>query len=453
MAQRASARALLDLLSHGQNQSPLVPNEATAKRRAELDARVATANRRLQEAGPAEDLTALRMELRHARAEREIFDAEAASNEGSPLSRTSLELENLGPLLKEGENVVLKFVVARDRTFIFVIHAQEGKPSLQAFSLDLGRAELARRAAGFRTLLAERGLDWQQPARALYATLLEPSEPIWKDASSLTIIPDGPLWELPFQALQNAQQHCLLEHHVVSYAPSVAFLAQARNKMAGPAVERLFALGDPALSAAKGQARAAAFFAPMIGESWKPLPAADEQLAELKKLYSPTESLVLTGAAAREDTFKERAGAFDILHLATHGVMNDHAPLYSYLLLSQQDLAPNEDGLLEAWELMRMKLHAQLAVLSACETARGRISDGEGIIGLAWAFLAAGCPAEVVSQWKVDSEVDRDLMVDFHRRLRAGTSTAQALRQASLEVAKKHRHPFYWAPFVFIGRN
>ena len=191
----------------------------------------------------------------------------------------------------------------------------------------------------------------------------------------------------------------------------------------------------------------------LMGEIWEPLPAAEKQVAELKKLYGPANSVVLTGANAREDTFKAQAGDFDIIHLATHGVLNDRAPLYSYLLMSQENLPPSEDGLLEAWELMKMKLHARLAVLSACETARGKISEGEGVIGLSWALFAAGCPSEVVSQWKVDSDSNTDLMLEFHRRFHEGIPAAQALRAASLKLAKnpRYRHPFYWAPFVAIG--
>jgi CHAT domain-containing protein len=121
--------------------------------------------------------------------------------------------------------------------------------------------------------------------------------------------------------------------------------------------------------------------------------------------------------------------------------------------MSQENLGPGEDGLLEAWEIKRMKLHARLAVLSACETARGKISDGEGVIGLSWALFAAGCPSEVVSQWKVDSASNTDLMLKFHQRFRAGASAAEAMRDASLALAKdpRYRHPFYWAPFVAIG--
>jgi CHAT domain-containing protein len=158
---------------------------------------------------------------------------------------------------------------------------------------------------------------------------------------------------------------------------------------------------------------------------------------------------------AREDRAKAEAGNFKVLHFATHGVLNNAAPMYSHLVLSQGDT--NEDGLLEAWELMQLNLKADLAVLSACETARGRFGAGEGMIGLTWALFVAGVPSTVVSQWKVESAGTRELMLNFHRQLRAPVETrvskAEALRQAALKLMKKPEtsHPFYWAGFVLVG--
>jgi len=95
--------------------------------------------------------------------------------------------------------------------------------------------------------------------------------------------------------------------------------------------------------------------------------------------------------------------------------------------------------------------------LSACETARGRFGAGEGVIGLTWALFIAGVPSTVVSQWKVESNSTRELMIDFHQRLRAPSKVrmtkAEALRQAALKLMKSPSasHPFYWAGFVLVG--
>jgi CHAT domain-containing protein len=119
-----------------------------------------------------------------------------------------------------------------------------------------------------------------------------------------------------------------------------------------------------------------------------------------------------------------------------------------------------EDGLLDAWELLQLDLKADLAILSACETARGRFGAGEGMIGLSWALFVAGVPTTVVSQWQVEAASTRDLMVSFHRALNAAPKggrrkpgKAEALRQAELKLMKNREtsHPFYWAGFEVVG--
>ncbi len=133
----------------------------------------------------------------------------------------------------------------------------------------------------------------------------------------------------------------------------------------------------------------------------------------LSALYGAKRSLTFTGAKATEVEFKKSAANFKILHLATHGVLDDASPLYSYVLLASGDEKDSEDGRLEAWELMRMNFSANLVVLSACETGRGRVGAGEGLVGLSWAFFVAGSPTTIASQWKVESASTTELMLGF----------------------------------------
>ena len=125
-------------------------------------------------------------------------------------------------------------------------------------------------------------------------------------------------------------------------------------------------------------------------------------------------------------------------------------------MLATPEPGSHEDGLLEAWELMNMRLNADLVVLSACETARGQVSMGEGVIGLMWAVFVAGSPATLVSQWKVESESSTALMVAFHKAWdggRSGTSKARALQQAAVQLlhSPRYSHPFYWAGYILVG--
>ena len=169
---------------------------------------------------------------------------------------------------------------------------------------------------------------------------------------------------------------------------------------------------------------------------------------------------VFTGREATEKTFRALAPTYSTIHLATHGIIDNRQPLYSHLLLTKTEGDPENDGLLEAREIMNMNLHADLAVLSACETANGRISPGEGVMGMSWAFFVAGTRSMLLSQWKVNSESTSQLMVNFYGDLhsmngRSVGNKARALREATLGLMKNehYHHPFYWAGFVLVGRN
>jgi CHAT domain-containing protein len=160
----------------------------------------------------------------------------------------------------------------------------------------------------------------------------------------------------------------------------------------------------------------------------------------------------LIGAAAKESVLKRDAGSFDVIHLATHGILDERAPLFSALVLAASP-EDGEDGLLEAREIADLTLRARLVVLSACDTGRGRFRDGEGVIGMAWALLAAGARTTVVSDWKADSRATADLMIAFHRHVLEGRNVSSALRMAKVDLRKEahYAHPYYWAPFVVIG--
>ena len=463
MAERAKARTLLDIVRRGEPGAAAMMTADEHGREAELNRRLDVLNRRLTSErtravnADSPQLSEAETALDQARRDWDNFQTNLFSEHPSMARErppaVPLTGSEIMQLTDGGKTALLEFVVTGNKTYL-IAAAGGGEPSVQVFALDIGSEALARRGEAFREALAQRGLNWQEPARALYDDLLKASEPAWKSATRLVIVPDGPLWNLPFQALESAPDRCLLQDHALSYAPSLTFLRQSAHPAASPGVPHLLAFGNPALAGASSSSadRAAAAGALMGGE-FVALPEAEKQIAAIQALYPPGNCSAYIGAQAHEDVFKREAPNFDILHLATHGVLNERNPFFSYLLMAQTDLAPDEDGFLEAREFMALHLHARLAVLSACETGRGQITAGEGVIGLGWALLVAGCPAAVLSQWKVDSAATTPLMVELHRQLRDGVSPDEALRRASLGLASqaKYSHPFYWAPFVVVG--
>jgi CHAT domain-containing protein/uncharacterized protein HemY len=456
-AERSKARALLDVIRG--DRFPVTKAMTDDERARELRLRSALSSfnsqaliARQAEAPDETLVTALKEKRETARLEYEDFQSVlyAAHPElrvaraDTPVVR-STEAQRLVP---RPTSAILEFVIASRRAWVFAITTA----GAQAFALRAAPQQLGADIQRFRQQLASRDLRVGATSRSLFDEVLGPLREVLHGKTDLTIVPDGVLWDLPFQALESAPDHYLIEDSAIAYAPSVTVLRETmrpRPEHAGEAT--LLAFGNPAFGAAAIQHKRMT----LMGDRLEPLPEAEKQVRQIGQLYGSS-SRVYVGADADEDRWKAEAGHYRILHLATHGVVDSRSPLYSYVVLAKPAAGSREDGLLEAWELMNMRLTADLVVLSACETARGQLSIGEGVIGLMWAAFVAGSPATVVSQWKVESASSTELMVAFHREWNAGRrglSKARALQLASLRLlhGAKTSHPYYWAGYILVG--
>lgn len=473
-AERAKGRVLLDSLRTGRIDVSKAMTAEEQNRERELRSKAVSINteisrEKLQEKSDEGRLADLKARLEGARSEYEQFlvrlyanhpDLKAQRGEISPVT-----LSESMALMTNNKTALLEFVVLEDKTLLFVLSkkqsASRDTPDLRVYTIDVKEKDLASDIESFTRRLAGRRSGFQPLASRLYQLLLKPARLQLQNLTDLVIVPDGVLWGLPFQVLQPSTGRYLIQDYAISYVPSLTVLREMKRYLAryrGSRIptQTLLAVGNPAI----GRETADRINSVFMDEKLAPLPEAEKQVSRLKALYGRGQTRVYTGAEAREERVKQEAGRYRILHLATHGILNDASPMYSHLVLSQTGPGGAEDGLLEAWEVMKLDLNAELAVLSACDTARGRVGAGEGVIGLSWAFLVAGCPTTVVSQWKVESASTTELMVEFHRVLLAGSrktaapvSKAEALRQASLKLlrSKRYKHPFYWAPFVLVG--
>ena len=305
---------------------------------------------------------------------------------------------------------------------------------VRAFTLETSDTSLAAEVRGFRAQLAARDLRAGTSARALHDRLLGPLRAALTGVTELVVVPDGVLWELPFQALRTADGRYLIEDMAVSYAPSITVLREMMRAAPAAGPRTLVAFGDPSPGTSVA------------------LPDANLEVRRLARTYGPS-SRIHVGADATESRFTADAPAARVIHIATHGLVDDASPLYSHLQFAR---AASDDGMLEAWELMNLPLRAELLVLSACETARGTVANGEGVLGMMWSAFVAGAQATLVSQWRVDSATSATLMAGFHERWnapQAQVSKAQALRSSALAMMRSpgHAHPFYWAGFILVG--
>lgn len=285
----------------------------------------------------------------------------------------------------------------------------------------------------------------QGRSSGLFASFQEAQQQIHPPA--LTIIPDGPLSYLPFEALITRRPAStqpdyrrlayVVDTLAVSYAPSAQVLTQRPNHVRN--AMRFLAFG---YSGSEQE---------VVSSRWQNLPGTAREVAALGQM---AEGTFYTGVDATENQFKAQAEHYDVIHLAVHGLADTLHPNNSRLVF-RHERDSIDDGYLYAYELYDLQLRADLAVLSACESGTGKLQQGEGVYSLARGFTYAGCPTVVMSLWKVDDGQTAALIPAFYRELYAGSPVDQALRTAKRQYRERcssfYAHPAFWSAFVVGG--
>jgi CHAT domain-containing protein len=457
-AERAKGRVLLDALRSGKADLTKAFTPAERENAQRLNRDISEINEQIRKAEMNRSASPISLypRLDAARLEYQSFQDAVFVNHPALNVRggrtTTIDRSGIDGLIRDRNSAYLEYVVSKDRVYLFVLSATKStnEAHLKSYQLSVTPEELVRKVDQFHNELASLHPDYSDVARELYNSLVAPAAEQLKGIDTLCIVPDGFLWNLPFQALMPASERYLLEDHPIYYIPSLSVLREMSNGKRGvPNANSLIAFGNPVIG--KDEQRQVDLC---------PLPEAENEVVSISKSPALKAKKVFIGREASEREFKALAPGFSVIHLATHGVLDNRNPLYSHLLLTKSEGDVQNDGLLEAREIMDMRLNADLAVLSACETANGKIAPGEGVMGMSWAFFVAGTRSMLVSQWKVNSSSTSQLMVDFYQQSdlvqnrRDGTN-ASALRAAALKLMKddRYRHPFFWASFVLVGVN
>ena len=454
-AERAKGRVLLDVLRSGKPDLAKVLTLTEKQEIQRLNRKITGINDRTkkQESANSSSLNSLYAELDGARLEYQSFqDAVFVAHPDLSIRSghtATLSTADLDRLTQSNNTGYLEYVVGKDRVSLFVLTKDKstGASDLKVYPLAIMPADLVRKVNEFHDALAEQRLGYASTARELYTLLIAPAEQQLRDVGTICIVPDSFLWNVAFQALMTPNEHFLIEDHALYYAPSLSVLREMNRRKGGMNNRSLLAFGNPVIG--KDEQRNADLC---------PLPEAEQEVSSIAKSFDEKNSRVFIGRDASEKSFKTLAPTYSIVHLATHGVIDNRHPLYSHLLLTKTEGDPENDGRLEARQIMDMNLNADLAVLSACETANGRVAPGEGVIGMSWAFFVAGTRSMVVSQWKISSASTSEFMTTFYQNLhsdnqRVNRNKAEAIRKAELTLMRdnRYRHPFFWAGFVMIG--
>ena len=351
------------------------------------------------------------------------------------------------------ETVMLAYAVGDTTSMLWAID----KDRCECYLLP-GRREIGADITRLRDAMSKPGkgdATLVSSSRRLYEALVEPAEEWLEGAGTLLIVPDGMLFECPFEVLLTEEpaqggswsdQPFLGRSFTTLYAPSASVYARLHGDGRRQKYKReLLAVGDPDFSALEGRS----------GVTLEELPYSRAEIEGICSLYKKSKISKLCGADATESNLEAaiREERPRILHLATHGLVDPADPSASCIALSRDALGA-EDGYLHMLEILSMPFDVELVVLSACESARGRLSRGEGVVGLSRAFIASGAGGVVASLWAVSDESTARLMNEFYEGMvKEGESAAEAMKGARLALiaSDEYSHPFHWSPFVVIG--
>jgi CHAT domain-containing protein len=461
LIERGRGQMLYDMIGRGRPGTDVEIDAADREEQNHLEQHLSQLNVELDRAEATADqpeIDRLRDALIDARRRHESFlDGIRARGERRQAALRPLQTTSLDEILTElpRDLAVIEYVVRDDEVHAFVVRKSDAaSPIRSTHTIRIDRKTLAARVEQLVSMIADRDLRYAAAAKELYALLVRPLERDLTGALALCIVPDETLWRVPFAALIDDRGRFLIERTAVFHAVSMSVYAAMakRSETRAASAHQVLALANPKLDRDVATELTSYF----RGATFGALPDAEREVDTIRDLYGASNCIVLKRDQATEARAKEEMQNARILHFATHGLLDDRNPLYSRLMFTR-DVEGGDDGSLEAWEIGRLKIDADLVVLSACDTARGMIGGGEGVVGIAWSFFAAGARSTIATGWKISSRSASDVMVGFHRALRARDgeplAKARALRDAQLQLihGTNTRHPFYWAAFVLLG--
>lgn len=354
-----------------------------------------------------------------------------------------------------GEEVSYALVITKTQASVFALPSRDQiRESLRAYLKSLSDPPHGK----FKGILA---------ANRLYDRLFLPfEEKIPQSIEHLIIVPDGILYYLPFETLkfptENGYQEnkYLIEKFKISYVPSCSSLLYLlERKTSKFSLPRILAVGSAISNETDSEKEI--FSRPMSliknlyadqGFDLSPIPFSRIEVRNVVKFFPKVNRRLYLDNRASEAFVKTHSlEEYQVIHFACHGLLDEHFPFRSALVLSREENS-GEDGFLQVREIYNLKMKAEMIVLSACQTGRGKLEYGEGVLGLPRIFFYTGAQSVLSSLWSIHDKSTSKFMNLFYEFLFQGYSKAQALRLTKLRMMKsRFSHPHYWAAFVLNG--
>ncbi len=357
------------------------------------------------------------------------------------------------------KSVMIEYLVSDSNLYIFVITKQEFSiTQMETSSINFFVANLRKSLSelNIKSINNNSISAYCNYANSLYNLLLKPIEDKI-EGKDLIIIPDGKLGHIPFEVLLTEQTDIsnvnfkklpyLIKKHSISYGNSATIQFDLLSSLKCNAKEDF-------LGFAPFTKKSDNFRSVYNNDTLKlgSLPSSKNEVESIQKLIG---GKVFEDLSATKQNFISEAANYKILHIATHGMVDDKRPLESCLFFFKNNSISESELKIE--DLFSLTFNSELAVLSACNTGYGKLEKGEGIMSLARGFSYAGVPSITMSLWNVNDKSTSKIMNGFYHYLKQGSFKNEALRQAKLDYIEQSDKifatPYYWGGFVFIGKN
>jgi len=326
----------------------------------------------------------------------------------------------------DNDTVIVEYFFAKDRTYLWVISID----SFDTIIIEKSREEIENTVKSYResccdniTIKKLNSNEWKDISEELYSILFKEVEKFIPGKKRLVIVPHRILHYLPFHTLMNEEEKTLIEKYEIVYLPSASVLKFCQDKN--------FLKKDKLLAFCLGDFTAGNF---------SPLPGTEGEVESVASYFPENE--IYSEDNMKVEILQNKGRNFDLLHFATHGILDADSPLFSSLIFADRSL--------NVYEIFDLDLKADLVTLSACRTGLPEEANGDELVGLSRAFIYAGSPSICSSLWDVSDKSTAELMERFYFYLQ-DKNKSEALRLAQMDLMKKYSHPYFWAPFILIG--
>ncbi|MBD3412967.1 MAG: CHAT domain-containing protein [Candidatus Aminicenantes bacterium] len=372
-------------------------------------------------------------------------------------------LEEVQNYLKQSNAVLFEYFLGKNRSYLFQITGND----FHIFPLP-SEESITTSIHGYLKILrspSQGKFKGKTASKRIYKELLSPLSSLDPHSfEHIVIIPSGILYCLPFETLiqpQNENSHSdsyLISRFRVSYMPSSASLLYLSfHKKKAPYTKDLLAFGNPVI---KDKIKTSTTPSRILfqlyrnqGFKFSAIPFSGKEIKSISQWFdSKRTDIFLKENASEENLKKTPLADYKIIHFSCHGLLDENYPFRSSLVLSLID-GDKEDGFLQVQEIYDLYMKPQLIVLSACQTGRGTIKRGEGVLGLPRVFFYSGAESILSSLWRVRDKQTSQFMNLFYKNLASGKSKSHSLQLAKIAFinSPKYSNPFYWASFVLNG--